>query len=279
MPLCWHVTQSFCSSDAPVWFAYQDGGGPWTRVLAGANNTYAFQLFSARGGIIPVADFAAAEAFAPATANVTVTGLATATDSAFIPTVYSGTSGSSFGILTTILRYVAANGAVPYDAIPVARLNASELQQIYAINSTPNSNRFAGVFFRTTADRTLSLAAFPSTPIITRNLDTPYTRPRMRVDFHSDSSRMLSIEFAQTSLNRSASLMATGAYTGGGAWDLVFPDLSGAAGWNTSWALQPGTPFRWGVTALGGAALQFDASIADGATYKAASNTSLQAVP
>ena len=382
------VTQSYCAADAPIWVAFQDGSGPWTRIVAGANNTYTFQLTSARGGIatvdtvgagfdvnvfystaaefasydgaaaaggcgaktlsgtvanvssgqfanvsagnattfttgasfslarvpdgpqdlfaarvnsttrradkmilrrgvnipaggtIPVFDFNAAESFAPASANLTVTGLTGAfSDTAFFAQVYNGVRGAAFGYITANVRYTAASGTVPYDGIPGTSLNAGELQQLFAVNSTPSTTRFTGVFFRAPVDRTLAFAPYLSTPTVTRSSDAPYTRPRTQVDLQTEYNRMLLVDFAQTALNRSASLSATRAWAGGASWDVTFPDLSAAAGWTTSWALQPGTPFTWTVAALGGAIYQLDPTVADGASFRSARINSLQPVP
>ncbi len=382
------VTQSFCASEAPLWMAYQDGSGAWTRVTPGANNTYTFQLTSARGGIatvdtidtgfdvnityatttelvtyttaasagacggkrlngtlanvgagnlanvsvgdatiavagtgsqsyqllnvpdgpqdlvaarvntttrradrlilrrgvniaaggaVPVIDFSAPEAFAPASANVTVTGLTT--DTAFVATGYDGTRGSATGFLTAILRYTASTGAAPYDAMPGATLIAAEMQQLYAVASTANANRVAGVYFRAPVDRTLVMAPYLSTPAVTRAANTPYARPRVQLDLQSDYNRLLTTTFEQTALNRSAGVTATRAWAGGAAWDVTFPDLSTAAGWNPSWALQSGTPFTWTVAALGGVIGELDTTIADGAAFRSATTNSTTAVP
>ncbi|GLC25566.1 hypothetical protein rosag_20790 [Roseisolibacter agri] len=45
-----NVSYAFCAPDIPIWFAYQNDNGAWTRVTAGANNTFAFNV-PARGGI------------------------------------------------------------------------------------------------------------------------------------------------------------------------------------------------------------------------------------
>ena len=116
------------------------------------------------------------------------------------------------------------------------------------VTSTPQSSRFAGVFFRAPGPFTIALAGYLSTPIISRSTDAPYARPRVQVDFETAYSRLLSVEFAQTSQTRTASLVATSGYTGGTRWDFVFPDLSGAAGWNSTWALRPAVPFTWTAT-------------------------------
>jgi len=44
---------SFCGSGLPIWFAYRDGGGPWTRVIgvpAGAGISYSFNVTGGLGG-------------------------------------------------------------------------------------------------------------------------------------------------------------------------------------------------------------------------------------
>jgi uncharacterized membrane protein len=48
-----NVVWQFCDTDRfPLWFAYRDGTtGAWTRVLPGANQTYAFTINSALGGV------------------------------------------------------------------------------------------------------------------------------------------------------------------------------------------------------------------------------------
>ncbi len=53
-----NVVWQFCADNRiPIWFAYRDGtSGAWTRVLPGANNTYAFTLNESRGGVTIVSD-------------------------------------------------------------------------------------------------------------------------------------------------------------------------------------------------------------------------------
>ncbi len=48
------IVFSFSCSAAntiPVWFAKQDGGGAWSQVAVGANNTWSFDLSSGKGGV------------------------------------------------------------------------------------------------------------------------------------------------------------------------------------------------------------------------------------
>lgn len=46
-----NIVFQFCSADAPLFFAIEDGTGPWTRVLPGANNTFTFALSQSIGGV------------------------------------------------------------------------------------------------------------------------------------------------------------------------------------------------------------------------------------
>lgn len=47
-----NVAWAFCDYvGVPVWFAYRDGNGPWTRVVGDAQNVYRFQIDSPRGAV------------------------------------------------------------------------------------------------------------------------------------------------------------------------------------------------------------------------------------
>jgi len=47
-----NVTFEFCGETGiPLWVAYQDGSGPWTRVVGNAQNEYRFQIDANRGGV------------------------------------------------------------------------------------------------------------------------------------------------------------------------------------------------------------------------------------
>lgn len=48
------VTLAYCAADAPIWVAYQDGTGPWTRVTASGTNTYTFTVNSAKAAVATV---------------------------------------------------------------------------------------------------------------------------------------------------------------------------------------------------------------------------------
>jgi hypothetical protein len=386
------VTVSYCAADAPIWLAYQDGNGAWTRVTPNTGtNTYQFNLASGKaglatvdtvgtgydlnvtyattaefngfgntlglggcggktingtvanvsnsqfanvtlgysskfvspitsssfsltkvasgaqdlfasrldastlradkmilrralniadGGTLAVLDFNAAEAFAPASANVTVSGLGA--DTAFIASLFNGTRGSTFGYVGTISDYLAASGAKPYDAVPLAQMASGELQQIFASASTANNNlssRTAGAYFRSPVDRTIALGPVLSTPTVTRIAGGLYSRARAQLSLQSDYNRLFSADFSQSGLFRNATVTATSGYTGNAAWDLSIPDLSGATGWTNTWGLQNGTAISWSLSAQGGSIYLLDASVTDGSTLKSANISSSSPLP
>lgn len=55
-----NVTYTFCGTSVPIWVAYKDGNGSWTRAVAGASNTYSFNITTA-GGVAWVTQDAAGE--------------------------------------------------------------------------------------------------------------------------------------------------------------------------------------------------------------------------
>ena len=375
------VTISYCAADAPIWLAYQDGAGAWTRVAPNSGtNTYQFSLASGKGGVatvdtvgtgytldvsyattaelnglgkgffqglcgaktvrgsvvnvssaqganvslgrsggennglpsfslfdvaagpqdlfasrvnatteradklilrrglnipdggtLAVLDFNAAEAFAPASANVTVSGLGA--DTAQIVSGFDGTRGSASGRTETFRDYIAATGARPYDAIPLAQLASGELQLLLAGASAANnfsSERVAFVWFRNPTDQTLALGPALSTPTVTRISGGAYSRVRAQLAVQTEYNRSFTAEYEHGSPSRTTTILASTGYVGGAAWDFSIPDLSGATGWNPTWGLQNGISLFWSVTAYGGSLSRFGADATDGSTLRRA---------
>lgn len=48
------IAWTYCGTDRPLFFAVQDGSGPWTRVTAGADGVFRFDLAQSRGGVAAV---------------------------------------------------------------------------------------------------------------------------------------------------------------------------------------------------------------------------------
>ena len=98
----------------------------------------------------------------------------------------------------------------------------------------------------------------------------------MQLASQTEYNRVIIALFTQSTLNRGVFVQATPGYYGGvpATWDVTMPDLSAAAGWNSAWGLQDGTPIEWSVLAQGGASLGGDLSATDGSTSQDASKWS-----
>jgi len=54
LPPSGNIAWTFCGTDRPVFFAVQDGTGGWSRVTAGSDGVFRFDISSARGGVATV---------------------------------------------------------------------------------------------------------------------------------------------------------------------------------------------------------------------------------
>ena len=118
-----------------------------------------------------------------------------------------------------------------------------------------------------------------STPTVTRIAGGAYSRVRAQLGAQTEYNRFFTADYGQSSIFRNTTITATSGYTGGGAWDLSIPDLSGATGWNSTWGLQNGTAITWSVTAQGGTVYLLDSSVSDGSTAKSAHVSSSSPLP
>ncbi len=225
---------------------------------------------AADGSTLPVADFGSAEAFAPASATATLSGLAgesaqvyTALGTFFYPVLSYGT----FDVTTT----------TPYDALPVAQLAPGEVQRMVGYAEAESGEwRRAEVYYRDVVDRTLAFGPAAVTPTVTTATGTTYSRPRIQMPVQAEYNKAIEVSFEQGSGStyRQAFYRASSNYyaTAPVTWDLVYPDLTGVAGFSAAWALQKGENADWGVWVFGGEYIPFNAETApaDGATYRLA---------
>src|SRR5256712_2930200 len=123
---------------------------------------------------LPVLDFASAEGFAPAVANVSLNGLAA-------EAAASGTRllTNHDEIAVSLLIGLTTDVTRPYVALPESQLLASDLQILSASVSaaTTGSARSATLYFRAPTDRTLTLGA----PLIQPTFSTLATAPALRL--------------------------------------------------------------------------------------------------
>lgn len=217
--------------------------------------------------LLPVLDFASAEAFAPAVASVSLNGL--------------GAEGAASGtrlltshdeIAVTLLTNTTADGTRPYVALPETQLRAGDLQILSASTfaATTGSARSATLYFRAPSDRSLTLGALLIQPTFTTVATAPAVRLRAHFVPQSDYDRSAIVSYQQgtTTFETIAMTAAYAALTGTG-YDLVTPDLSGAAGFDPAWTLHPGGTLLWSAARIGGTlGLGRDAVPTDGATQR-----------
>lgn len=200
------------------------------------------------GATIPTLDFVAAEAFAPALANLTLSTLGP--DSAMVVSgVYAGNTFAP--ISETVGTALQSFGGVPAN-----QLVSSDLHELAAIAVPPgggNDARGVDAYFRTVADQTLSLG--PSLATATFNTVSASAPQRLRAQLAVQSAYAsdVSVDFWQSVASgpsNDVTLYQTAAYLGGSpsAWDVTIPDMS-AAGYSAAWGLPAGASISWVVSA------------------------------
>jgi hypothetical protein len=198
-------------------------------------------------GTLPVLDFNSAEAFAPATRNLTLIGIGEGT------TVSTRLMTSNFsGLLSTPIRYDAGTPGL-YVALPEERLRPTDLEELSASTRgvAPSSRITTSVYFRTPIDRALEFGPEIIPPAFTTVATTPTLRVRAQFVPQSAYDRAALIAYQQDTIQVSVSMTAVYATLTGG-FDLTIPELSGVAGFQPAWALHPGGDLRWSAVRLGG---------------------------
>jgi hypothetical protein len=214
-------------------------------------------------------DFASPEAFAPVTPTVSVIGLGA---EGAINVTRLRTSHSE--MVLSFLTNQPTAPMRPYFALPEDRLLPGELQVLHVTTNGPGSvNRDAAVYFRSPADRTVTLGAPLARPLITTLATDPVLRVRAQFAAQSDYDRLTSISFQQDPTTALVAISMTAAYAAinGNGLGLDVPDLSTAAGFDPAWGLRPGAQLLWSATRTGGTlGLGRDAVPSDGTTLRSA---------
>lgn len=220
------------------------------------------------GATIPLLDFTSAEAFVPATANISLAGIGAGGAAISTRLITSGIN-STYGVVTG-----QDIGTVrPYFATPEAQLLPGDLQVLNASGhgETPNSVRSASRFFRAVQDYTIGLGADVVPPTLSTVATSPTLRLRAYFVNQAEYSRETSVSFQEDS-TRVVSVSMTQDYALQiGVYDLVIPELTGVAGFLPAWALSPTTSLRWSAARVGGTlGLGIEPVPFDGATQRGA---------
>jgi hypothetical protein len=228
---------------------------------------------AANNSTLPVLDFNAAEAFAPAQANITIGNLGT--DMVLLITSYV-TSG---GVAGAALLNGSQTGAGPfkYYGVPTARQAAGDLHFAFAtaLNQAGDEARLVGTFFKDPTDRTVTLGAALPAPTVSSVATAPNARFRATGSLTTAYNKYVAVTFTQATAGggaRNVSIEASAAYLNNAtSYDFTIPDFSGVAGWNDSWGLQSGVETTWTVTGIGFTGIGFDTpNPVEGATFMGA---------
>jgi hypothetical protein len=212
-------------------------------------------LDPANNGTFDVLDFGSAEAVAPASADLTITGL----NGEAARAVTSGVH-TSRGFLSFPFDLEAATTATTrrYYGLAAAQRQAGDLHMVTVVAPGASSSRGVTSFFADIVDRNVALG--PALAPVTFNAaaTAPYLRLRAQLASQADYNRLVVANFTQGSTQaslRSVQITASAGYYGGApaTWELAYPEFPAATGFDVNWALKAGVETSADATAYGGA--------------------------
>lgn len=234
---------------------------------------------------IPALDFAGAEAFTPASAQITVGNLA-GEQNVFATALFGTANGTSGSFVTTSLTGAST---VPVYGIPTSMLQSGDQHQVMVVaSSTPTApvtattTRIVTMFNQQLANRTITLGA--AAPAVTPTLVgfAPYARFSVTGAWPADYPDAVGVGYTQNAANTNSwTLSVTRAFAGtGGSFTLAMPDFSGVSGFQNSWGLKT-SDTNWALTATGivGGLDLSTGQFAEGGMWRAASRTGTVIVP
>lgn len=192
-----------------------------------------------------------ANAVTPAQGSVTIANLlgesAIVTNAYYTPNnTFATLSVSGTGSTATVQTYYGFPANVQQDG-DLHFLNVTAMPNVL----DPTNMRNVSLFFKTIANKQVTLGAPLSTPVVTQTATAPYRRARMSFDKPADYGRFWLADFQQSSApqRRWQIQMTTGYHNSNNNVVLEIPDLS-SAGFNTTWALR-GESTTWVLVAAG----------------------------
>jgi hypothetical protein len=201
----------------------------------------------ADGGSVGRVNFDSTEAFAPASATITVAGLVGGETVPLHGMDYRVGAGCEAAPL-----YPFGDGGVSFTAfgIPAIQQRANDFHGISITGQIPGGGtRTIVEYFHTLANRTVTMSAAMPAPTITP-LAAPYKRLQAVYTLPTDFN--FQTQFTYASATRSVTMLATLGYLGGQATTLAFADYSGLAGWDNSWVPSTSDTGTWVTQATGG---------------------------
>ena len=227
------------------------------------------------GSLLPTLDFESAEAFALASANVTIENLGGA---AAVNLTRLLTPHGEFALPVTS-SVAAATQA--FFAVPANKLLAGDLQALH-VSTSGAQTRSVDVYFHSLADRTLRIGDPMVAPTLsTIASDATTLRLRARFAQQADYDKTTSVVYEQPTRSAFVAVTMTPAYAAlAGSYDVDVPDLGSVASFDTHWGLAPGALINWTAVRSGGT-LPIGRSVvpSDGATLRTAVANGSMTIP
>ncbi len=190
---------------------------------------------------IPELNFEGTEAFAPASAVYTISGLA-GEQNVMATSTFSTANGSTGGFSSV---NISGGSQMTIYGIPAAKTQAGDLHQVMAAATTMNgadisSMRVVYQVNQQLVNRTVSLGAQP--PALSPSLITtaPYVRLGASGNWPADYGNAISIMYTQEGVDANTwTLTLSRGYSGTGnnSWTLTIPNFLEVQGFQTAWGL------------------------------------------
>lgn len=191
----------------------------------------------ATGATIPQLDFSTSEAFPPRATNLTITGAGLGEPLWMKSTLWTGTS------TVGLIHESVPDRVTTMYSIPPQQLGAGDLHELIVQGEAPFAFRWYNEYFAAAGpEKVASLGPYVGGPTVTPVTGTPYLRMRGQLAAQSQYGAAVHFIFGQLGGgSRNAHVFVTAAYGGGtpSIWDVVIPDLSETAGFQTSWMPMP----------------------------------------
>jgi len=221
------------------------------------------------GSTVATIDFASAEAFAPVTTTLSVSGLQ-ASDIATLQNTFWSTTST----YASLQSDDASPASVTLYSVPADKLVAGDVHELfvdaYSQSGTVLTGHSFASYFAAPGNRNEAVGPALSSPTLNTVTTAPYARMRGRLTSQPQYNTSVQFGFFQspnTGADRFTVISATAGYLGGTPtlWDVVIPDFSSTPGFDAAWALIPNEPTGYYAEAFSGRTeLLFGARPVDG---------------
>ena len=197
-------------------------------------------------GSVGTVDFTGSEAFAAASATITVGGLLGETP-LYQMFYHVGATCQAAG-----LQLFGSGGATfPAFGIPTNKQRPTDYHRISIVAPGADASRSVSESFHTLADRTVTLGGALPVPTVS-SLGGPYKRLQAAYTLPGDYDHSTGFNYVDAAGDKRVSIFASAGYLGGSAVLLALADYASLAGWNNAWAPDPLSTGTTDVVGVGG---------------------------